>query len=313
MSQSYSGLLVKLEKIDNLRTIWKNETADFTKWLSQEENLNLLGEAVGMDLERIGTEERVGDFQADIFAKELEYGKTVIIENQLEESNHKHLGQIITYAAGKEAGCIIWIVKRTREEHAKAIEWLNSHLDQSVDLFLIEIELWRIGDSKIAPKFNIIEKPNQWGKEQKEERLESAAGFFRKNFWSAFCDVLSSGDEYRRLFTWGRPSSRQHFDLRIGSSKGHVYFSVSSQKKELWVCAYVKDREAIERISKNIDKWKQALGDSDLEVTRDKNLTVSKRVGDVDLDAPDTWSGLLRLALQDAEKIRELLLSELAL
>lgn len=122
-----------------------------------------------MDLERIGTEERVGDFRADIFAKELEYGKTVIIENQLEESNHKHLGQIITYAAGKEAGCIIWIVKRAREEHAKAIEWLNSHLDQSVDLFLIEIELWRIGDSKIAPKFNIIEKPNQWGKEQKEE------------------------------------------------------------------------------------------------------------------------------------------------
>ena len=110
MSQSYSGLLGKLEKIDNLRTIWKNETADFTKWLSQEENLNLLGEAVGMDLERIGTEERVGDFRADIFAKELEYGKTVIIENQLEESNHKHLGQIITYAAGKEAGCIIWIV-----------------------------------------------------------------------------------------------------------------------------------------------------------------------------------------------------------
>lgn len=188
-----------------------------------------------MDLERIGTEERVGDFRADIFAKELVYGKTVIIENQLEESNHKHLGQIITYAAGKEAGCIIWIVKRAREEHAKAIEWLNSHLDQSVDLFLIEIELWRIGDSKIAPKFNIIEKPNQWGKEQKEERLESAAGFFRKNFWSAFCDVLSSGDEYRRLFTWGRPSSRQHFDLRIGSSKGHVYFSVSSQKKELLV------------------------------------------------------------------------------
>ena len=87
-----------------------------------------------MDLERIGTEERVGDFRADIFAKELEYGKTVIIENQLEESNHKHLGQIITYAAGKEAGCIIWIVKRAREEHAKAIEWLNSHLDQSVDL-----------------------------------------------------------------------------------------------------------------------------------------------------------------------------------
>lgn len=121
-----------------------------------------------MDLERIGTEERVGDFRADIFAKELEYGKTVIIENQLEESNHKHLGQIITYAAGKEAGCIIWIVKRAREEHAKAIEWLNSHLDQSVDLFLIEIELWRIGDSKIAPKFNIIENPTNGAKSKKK-------------------------------------------------------------------------------------------------------------------------------------------------
>ena len=82
-----------------------------------------------MDLERLGTEERVGDFRADILAKELKYGKTVTIENQLEESNHEHLGQIITYAVGKEAGCIIWIVKRAREEHATDIKWLNSHLN----------------------------------------------------------------------------------------------------------------------------------------------------------------------------------------
>lgn len=87
-------------------------------------------------------QKRVGDFRADIFAKELEYGKTVIIENQLEESNHKYLGQIITYAAGKENGCIIGIVKRAREEHATDIKWLNSHLNQSVDLFLIEFKLW---------------------------------------------------------------------------------------------------------------------------------------------------------------------------
>lgn len=182
MSQSYSDLLGKLEKIDDLRTIWKNETTDFTKWLSQEENLNLLGEAVGLDLERIGTEERVGDFRADIFVKELESGKTVIIENQLEDTNHKHLGQIITYAAGKEAGCVIWIVKHAREEHAKAVEWLNSHLDQSVDLFLIEIELWRIGDSRNAPKFNIIEKPNQWAKSRKKSNWNRLQDFSAKTF-----------------------------------------------------------------------------------------------------------------------------------
>lgn len=139
-----------------------------------------------MDLERVGTEERVGDFRADIFAKELEYGKTVIIEIQ----------------AWRVQSQVPWPNHYVRGRKGSRLH----HLDQSVDLFLIEIELWRIGDSKIAPKFNIIEKPSQWGKEQKGERLESAAGFFRKNFWSAFCYVLSSGGEYRRLFTWGRSS-----------------------------------------------------------------------------------------------------------
>ena len=170
--------LGKLKEIKDLRKVWPHEALDFTPWLAEEDNLTLLADAVGLEITVDETESGVGDFNVDIYATETGTDRKIIIENQLEESNHKHLGQIITYAAGKEAGCIIWIVKRAREEHAKAIEWLNSHLDQSVDLFLIEIELWRIGDSKIAPKFNIIEKPNQWGKEQKEERLESAAGFF---------------------------------------------------------------------------------------------------------------------------------------
>ncbi len=151
--------LGKLKKIEDLRSVWKNEATDFTRWLSQEQNLLSLGDAINMDLELDGVESSVGEFRVDIVCREKDTTNRVIIENQLEPSNHEHLGKLITYASGKEARVVIWIVKTAREEHAKAIEWLNEHTD--IDFFLIEMELWQIGDSEVAPKFSIIENRSE--------------------------------------------------------------------------------------------------------------------------------------------------------
>jgi len=147
--------LGKLEKV-LLREYWVNEAQDFTPWLGQEVNLDLLAETIGVgELGLVEEEQAVGDFRADILAMNSE-GKYVVIENQLEESDHKHLGQIITYSSGLRAPYVVWVAPRIRDEHRKAIEWLNSVAKGEANFFALEIELWRIGDSQAAPKFNVV-------------------------------------------------------------------------------------------------------------------------------------------------------------
>ncbi len=154
-----------LMEIHDLRTAWPHEAQDFTPWLAG--NINTLGKALGIDIDVEETESPVGSFNVDIFAKDADTGRKIIIENQLEDTDHDHLGKLITYASGKAASLVIWIVKRAREEHRAAIEWLNNHTDEEIGFVLCEIKLYRIGNSLMAPFFNIIERPNDWAKEMK--------------------------------------------------------------------------------------------------------------------------------------------------
>ena len=153
--------LAKLKKVD-LREEWKNEASDFTSWLAQDENLQLLSEEIGIDISLIQTEASVGKFSVDILAEEENTGRKVVIENQLEPTNHDHLGKIITYASGFDAEIVIWIVKDVRDEHKQAVDWLNDHTDDKINIFAIRMELWQIGDSPYAPKFYVVSKPNDW-------------------------------------------------------------------------------------------------------------------------------------------------------
>ena len=178
--------LGKLEQITDLRSVWKHEAKDFTPWLAKEENLEILSEAVGIDIVVEEQESNVGDFSVDLFATEEGTGRRIIIENQLEETNHDHLGKIITYASGKEAEVIIWIVRKARDEHKQAIEWLNQHTDDKFEFFLIEIELWKINDSEPAPKFNIVERPNTWAKAMKKTAALSETENLKLAFWEKF-------------------------------------------------------------------------------------------------------------------------------
>ena len=158
-----------LEKVD-LRGIWKNESGDFTPWLAKEENLKLLSDTIGIDLELHAQEKAVGPYSADILCKDTATGAWVLIENQLERTDHTHLGQLITYSAGLDAVTIAWIAAAITDEHRAALDWLNSITDDGFNFFGIEIELWKIGDSPIAPKFNIVSQPNDWSKTLKQSR-----------------------------------------------------------------------------------------------------------------------------------------------
>lgn len=155
--------LARLEAVP-LREAWPHEAANFTPWLAQPDNLALLAESVGMVLELEAVEKPVDTFSADILAKDVVTGRWVLIENQLESTDHSHLGQILTYAAGLDAETVIWIARDFREPHRAAIDYLNRITAPEHNFFGVQVELLRIGSSAYAPRFNIVAKPNDWSK-----------------------------------------------------------------------------------------------------------------------------------------------------
>ena len=158
--------LGKLKEVD-IRSVWSHEQYDFSKWLATEENIKELGDTLNLSLTDVETEKFVGNYRCDILCKDEITGKAVLIENQLEATNHDHLGKIITYASGLDASVVVWIVSSARDEHASAVEWLNKHTDDELAFFLIEVHAYKIGDSEPAPLFKIIEQPNDFAKSVK--------------------------------------------------------------------------------------------------------------------------------------------------
>jgi len=214
----------------DLRRVWPFEP-EFTRWLAETDNLAALGEELGLDLLLIQTEANVGDFNVDILVEEEGTGIKAIIENQLETTDHDHLGKLITYASGHGAGYIIWIFKEVREEHRQAIDWLNEHTTDEVNFFAVKLELWQIGDSKPAPKFDVICRPNEWAKTIKNAsgRGEPSEGNLRQlEFWTALHEY---GVEHYKDIRFQSPRAQAYMDVSIGSSKAHVTMVIRSQKK----------------------------------------------------------------------------------
>ncbi len=232
--------LGKIHRISDLRSVWPHEAADFTKWLSAENNLTLLGEAIGIEITLEETESAVGSFNVDIFATESGTGRKIIIENQLEDTNHDHLGKLITYASGKGAEVIVWVVKRARDEHRQAIEWLNQHTDSSVGFFLTEIELWQIDDSLKAPKFNVVERPNDWAKSMKNDSLNETARL-KLDFWQEFVETMRGNSLFTDNFSARKPSPHHWYDLSLGSSAYHLGLTVNTQKNKIATEIYITD------------------------------------------------------------------------
>ena len=142
------------------REVWANEAQNFTPWL--EEHIDLLGEALGMDLEITGREVAVGDFSLDLLGKETGTDRVVIIENQLERTDHDHLGKMLTYAGGLDARVVVWVSGHVRDEHREAIHWLNEQTTDAVAFFAVELEVLKIDDSLPALRFNIVAQPSEF-------------------------------------------------------------------------------------------------------------------------------------------------------
>lgn len=209
--------LGRLEKVE-LREQWSSESGEFTPWLAQEENLKLLGDAISIDLELALQEKGVGPFRADILCKNTADDTWVVIENQLERTDHLHLGQLLTYAAGLNAVTIVWIAERFTDEHRAALDWLNERTDEDINLFGLEIQLWRIGDSPVAPKFNIVSQPNNWSRTVQTAAASgevSAHKQLQLKFWTAFRQHMEAKGSFIRC---QKPSPHHWMNHAIGRS-----------------------------------------------------------------------------------------------
>ena len=154
--------LGRIEMID-LREAWTNEATEFTPWLA--ENLSELSNAMGIELELETQEASVGSFSLDLLARVSETDRTVVIENQLESTDHDHLGKLLTYAGGFDANVIVWVAKSFNDKHRQALDWLNQRTDKDTEFFGVVVEVWKINDSIPAPHFRVVAAPNEWQRE----------------------------------------------------------------------------------------------------------------------------------------------------
>lgn len=299
--------LSKLTEIKDLREIWPHEAHDFTPWLATEENIGLLSDAIGIDITVDETESDVGDFNVDILASETGTGRRIIIENQLEDTNHDHLGKLITYASGKDAEIIVWLVKHAREEHRSAIEWLNNHTDDKFNFFLCEIKLYRIGDSNPAVKFEVIEKPNEWTKEVKKAVGTTDVMQKRLEYWTAFNEYAFNNKAFASAFKKKKPSTDHWMVLTIGSSECHIALLQVRKEGKIFVEFYIyENKELFHSLFEKKEEIESEIG-SELDWRELPERKASRvLIGhEIDFENKDEWQTQFDWLIDKAVKMKK--------
>ena len=269
MEKSKSKKLSTLTQVP-LREAWKHEANEFTPWLAQVDNLNALANALGLsELACVAIEHWVGDFKLDILCTDGD--EKVIVENQLEETDHKHLGQILAYAAGVGAKKVIWVAKSFRPEHKSALEFLNNNTTGELSFFGVEVELWRIGDSPLAPSFEVVIKPDDWAKSSRGQvkALAEASPIkqLQLKFWTALIDKLSKTTPHikpqnPRPQHWLNNSiGRSGFGLNVTANTrdeciGVELWMIGSEAKSRYAALYAQREEIESKLKFELD-WQE--------------------------------------------------------
>ena len=247
--------LAKIERVD-LREAWPNEAREFTPWLA--ENIAELGAALGMDLELQEIEAAVGNYSLDILAKDRKTNDVVIIENQLERTDHDHLGKLLTYASGSDANVIVWVSREFRDEHRQALHWLNwGNIDQR-QFYGIVVELWRIGDSALAPHFDLVERPRDWPKERRPIVPEESISVSNhdqpyKAFFQDLIDALQTSNFEAAIGRTGRPLSLAFFASGIRGFKYMTHFD-EGRTAQVSLMIDAGDRETNVALLENLEQ-----------------------------------------------------------
>jgi hypothetical protein len=299
--------LGRLKRLD-LREYWEREDTHFTPWLAEEENILLLSKDIGIELEVQDQEARVGPFRADILCRNTADDSLVLIENQLEKTDHTHLGQLLTYAAGLDAVTLIWVVQSFTEEHRATLDWLNRITDEKFHFFGLEIELWSIGESDAAPKFNVVAKPNDWSKTVKEaaETVRSKLTPWQETqvtFWSAFGAYL---EEQNINFKSPKPAATSWVGYGIGKSgsglivsftktEAIVHVQIDNTVHPIWFDLLHENRNDIETKLGFPLEW---------EERKDMKYAYIMTKHNVDMTAQDNWTQIFAWMTSNMKAIR---------
>jgi len=282
-----------------IRDAWPTEDENFTPWLAHPDNIRLLGNALEMELEVEAVEHWVGSFRADILARANDESDDhrVVIENQFGRTNHSHLGQILTYLAGIEgARSVVWIAETIQSDHRAAIDWLNANTSEDFSFFAVEVELWRIGSSPVAPRFSVIASPNDWTRKAKEGTREIVQGALsdlrrlRQDYWASFAAYLKNkkaGLQMRRLRTG------PGYPFTIGRSGCVISARLDVENKRIGVALIMRnaDRFVFHRLCAQKEVVEREIGEAlDWQENSDgRKPRIALYEGDVDPADTAQW------------------------
>lgn len=298
-------LLGRLEPV-TLREYWQDEARDFTNWLAKEENLGLLSDTLGMELELDGVEVAVGPYKADIIARDVTSDARVVIENQLEKTNHDHLGKIFTYASGLDATVMIWIAREFSEEHRRALDFVNEKASPELQCYGIEIQLWRIGTSDPAPQFKVVSSPNEYTSEIKADpssgELTEAKALYL-DLWNGFKEYCKATGTILKI---RKPRPQHWFSIAVGRSKFQISLTASMQHRRVGCEIYLRGKNAKTAFKLLIEKKEQieaqtgSLDWQELPGKQDCRIALFKH--DLDPRNRVIWPDTYRWYKENAEK-----------
>lgn len=296
----------KLTEVD-VRTLWKHEQYDFSNWLAKPENIEYLNEILGLTLVDIDKEVYVGPYRCDLVAKDEMSNAVIIIENQLESTNHDHLGKILVYASGLNASVIVWIVTEAKEEHRAAVEWLNNNTSEMVNLFLIELHAYKIGNSDPAPKFEVIEKPNDFvkrGKSKDNNDLNKSQSE-RLIFWERFNQIVVSRG---KPFNPRKATTDHWYDVAVGTSEAHISIDLVNKEGLIDVNLYISDnKELFDDLLSHKDEIEGKIGKELIwdKLEGKKASRVKYIIPGLNFDDHSNYDDLMNQAIDAAVKMRD--------
>lgn len=276
----------------DLREVWGDEARDFTPWLSQPENIEALSKQLGdLELEVEGVEVPVGSFKSDIVALDTLSNTKVIIENQLDKTNHDHLGKIITYASGLGAGIVVWIAREFTEEHRQAIDFLNEKAAPNIRFYGIEMKLLRIGNSMPAPDFRVIARPNEYvAAEKSEKRGMTETKALYLDFWNAFREYCARN---KTTLSLRKPRPQHWYTAAVGRSMFWIAWTASTMYSRLGCEIYIRGSNAktafklLEQDKNGIEQITGPLEWQELSDGKDCRIVLYRQ--NVDITKKDTW------------------------
>jgi len=298
-----------LENVD-VRSIWNNESSDFTPWLAKPDNINRIGDVIGMDLTVLDDEKPVGPFKADILCKDENSDSLVVIENQLDASDHKHLGQLLTYAAGLNANAVVWICSEFDDEHRAALDWLNKYSLPEINFFGVKLETVKIHGSPVAPKFEVVSQPNDWTKSISNSGYRcygklTSKKMLKQDFWTYLNSLIKKKESFLSV---RKPRAQHWHSFKLGTSGSHLSAVIHTRENYISAEVYISNDKhlyaALKRNKKEID---EQFGDNldwqDLDDSKASRIRVYKN--NLHLDNEDQWPTYAEWLIEKLEKLYE--------